>query len=157
MPRKTISVFDDGSCPDEDDNLAKETNDVANIDQFGPTTSSFLQSPAANGIAGFLFSEMQIKEQALVKLRSKFAHHHSSVSAATRSELSQAGSCRGPATFTSCDCTSFRLHPTRSRRFRLVDCDSPVEMNSRELHFFVSATQALLEKTFRNVRRLAYT
>ena len=60
---------------------------VANIDQFGPTTNRFLESPAANGIAGFMFCEMHVKEQRLVKLRSKFALQgfHSSVSAAIQS------------------------------------------------------------------------
>ena len=73
---------------------------VANIDRFGPTTNVFLESPAANGIAGFMFSEMHVKEQGLFKLRSKFALQgfHSSVSAASQSELSQAGSCGGTAT-----------------------------------------------------------
>ena len=46
---------------------------VANIDQFGPATNRYLESPAANEIAGFVFSEMHVKEQGLVKLRSKFA------------------------------------------------------------------------------------
>ena len=46
---------------------------VANIDQFGPATNRFLESPAANEIAGFMFSEMHVKEQGLAKLRSKFA------------------------------------------------------------------------------------
>ena len=73
---------------------------VANIDCFGPATNAFLDSPAANGIAGFMFSEMHVKEQGLVKFRSKFALQgfHSSVSAASQSELSQVGSCGGTAT-----------------------------------------------------------
>ena len=71
----------------------------ANIDQFGSATNRFLESPAANEIAGFMFSEMHVKEQGLVKLRSKFALQgfHSSVSAATQSELSPYGSCGGTA------------------------------------------------------------
>ena len=57
-----------------DSNLVMEENSVvANIDKFGPATNRFLESPAANGIAGFMFSEMHVKEQGLVKLRSKFA------------------------------------------------------------------------------------
>ena len=74
---------------------------VANIDRlFGPATSSCLESPAANGIAGVPFSEMHVKEQGLVKLRSKFALQgfHSSVSAATQFDLSQSNSCGGTAT-----------------------------------------------------------
>ena len=73
---------------------------VANIDQFGPTTSKFLESPAANEIAGFMSSEVHVKEQGLVKLRSSFALQgfHSSVSAAAQSELSQSCSCGGTAT-----------------------------------------------------------
>ena len=67
-------VFDDESCLESESNLAKEIGVVgANIDQFGPATNRFLESPAANEIAGFLFSEMHVKEQGLVKLRSKFA------------------------------------------------------------------------------------
>ena len=73
---------------------------VANIDQFGPTTNRFLVSPAANEIAGFMFSEMHVKEQGVAKLRSRFAQQgfHSSVFAAVQSELSQSGSCAGIAT-----------------------------------------------------------
>ena len=99
-----ISVFDNESRPDENMNFIwarKETNVVvANIDRFGHTTRSSLESPAANGIAGFLFSEMHVKEQGLVKLRSKFTHQgsHKSYAAATQSEWSQAGSCGGSAT-----------------------------------------------------------
>ena len=71
-------VFDDESC------LESESNLVAN---------RFLESPAANGIAGLMFSLMYVKEQGLVKLRSKLAllGFHSSVSAAPQSELSQPG------------------------------------------------------------------
>ena len=85
---------------------------VANIDLFGPATNRFLESPAANKIAGFLFSEIHVKEQGLVKLRSKFALQgfHSSVSAATQSELSQSGSCGGTATL-------FRSHLPISHPF----------------------------------------
>ena len=70
------------------------------FDLFGPAANAFLDSPAANGIAGFMFSEMHVKEQGLVKLRSKLALQgfHSSVSAASQSELSQVGSCGGTAT-----------------------------------------------------------
>ena len=58
----------------ESDLVVKEISVVvANIDQFGATTNRFLESPAANGIAGFMFSEMHVKDQGLVKLRSKFA------------------------------------------------------------------------------------
>ena len=80
------------------------TGSHANIDQFGPATNSFLESPAANEIAGFLFSEMHVKEQGLVKLRSRFAQQgfHSSVSAA--------GSCGGTATL-------FRSHLAISHPF----------------------------------------
>ena len=85
---------------------------VANIDRFSPATSSFLESSVANGIVGFMFSEMHVKEQGLVKLRSKFALQgfHSSVSAASQSELSQAGSCGGTATL-------FRSHLAISHPF----------------------------------------
>ena len=68
--------------------MAKEIGVVvADIDQFGPTTNWFLESPAANEIAEFMFSEMHVKEQGLFKLRSKFALQgfHRSVSAATQS------------------------------------------------------------------------
>ena len=60
-----IRVFDDESGLESESNLvAKETRVVvANIDQFGPV----LESPAANEIAGFMFSEMHVKEQGLVK------------------------------------------------------------------------------------------
>ena len=79
-------VFDDESYQESESNsVAKEIGVVvANIDQFGPATNRFLESLAAKEIAGFLFSEMD------VKLRSKFALQgfHSSVSAATQSELS---------------------------------------------------------------------
>ena len=95
-------VFDEESSTESKSNLAmKEISVVvANIDRFGPATNAFLDSPAANGIAGFMFSEMHVKEQGLVKLRSKFALQgvHSSVSAASQSELSQVGSCGGTAT-----------------------------------------------------------
>ena len=59
-----------------------------------------------------MFSEMHVKEQGLVKLRSKFALQgfHSSVSAATQSELSQSGSCGGTATL-------FRSHLAISHPF----------------------------------------
>ena len=108
-------VFDDESCPESDSNLvAKEIGVVvANIDQFlAPATNRFLESAAANGIAGFLFSKMHVKEKGLVKLRSKFALQgfHSSVSAATQSELSQYGSCGGTATI-------FRSHFAISHPF----------------------------------------
>ena len=107
-------VFDGESCLESESNLvAKEIGViVANIDQFGPTTSKFLESPAANEIAGFMFSEMHVKEQGLVKLRSKFALQgfHSSVSAATWSELSHSGSCGGTATL-------FRSHLAISHPF----------------------------------------
>ena len=85
---------------------------VANIDQFGPATNRFLESPAANEIAGFIFSDMHVKEQGLFKLRSKFALQgfHSSISAATQSELSQSGSCGGTATL-------FRSHLAISHPF----------------------------------------
>ena len=85
---------------------------VANIGQFGPTTNRFLESPAANEIAGFMFIEMHVKEQGLVKLRSKFALQgfHSLVSAATQSELSQSGSSGGTATI-------FRSHLAISHPF----------------------------------------
>ena len=58
-----ISVFEKESSSDEYKNLVtKEANVVvANIDQYGPTTSKFLEPPAANGIAGFLFSEMHVQ------------------------------------------------------------------------------------------------
>ena len=82
-------VFDDESCSESDSNLVRKEISVvvADIDQFGATTSRFLESPATNGIAGFMFSEMHVEEQRLVKLRSKFALQgfHSSVSAATQS------------------------------------------------------------------------
>ena len=95
-------AFDDEASIGSKTNLAmKEISVVvANIDRFGPATNGFLESPAANEIAGFMFSEMHVKEQGLVKLRSKFALQgfHSSVSAASQSELSQAGSCGGTAT-----------------------------------------------------------
>ena len=98
----SIRVFDEESNTESKSNLAmKEISVVvANIDRFGPATNVFLESPAANGIAGFMFSEMHVKEQGLVKLRSRFALQgfHSSVSAASQSELSQAGSCGGTAT-----------------------------------------------------------
>ena len=55
-----------------------------------------MESPAANGIAGFMFSEMHVKEQGLVKLRSNFAFTARFL--ATQSELSQSGSCGGSAT-----------------------------------------------------------
>ena len=104
---------------------------------LAPPRAVFLISPAANGIAGFLFSDIHIKEQGLVKLCSKFTHQglHSWVSAAARSEWSQAGSCG------SCDCTSFLLHTARSRRFRLVVDDSPVERNIIDFRFLVSHLQ----------------
>ena len=59
-----------------------------------------------------MFSEMHVKEQGLVKLRSKFALQgvHSSISAATQSELSQSGSCGGTATL-------FRSHLAISHPF----------------------------------------
>ena len=43
-------VFDDGSSLESEPNLAKKEVSVvvANIDQFGPTTSKFLESPAAD-------------------------------------------------------------------------------------------------------------
>ena len=68
-------VFDDESGMENESNLVmKEISVVvANIDQFGTTTTRFLESPAANGIAGFMVSEMHVKDQGLVKLRSKFA------------------------------------------------------------------------------------
>ena len=68
-------VFDEASRWESKSNLTmKEISVVvANIDCFGPATNAFLDSPAANGIAGFMFSEMHVKEQGLVKLRSKFA------------------------------------------------------------------------------------
>ena len=95
-------VFDEESSTESKSNLAmKEISVVVAIfDRFGPATNAFLDSPAANGIAGFMFSEMHVKEQGLVKLRSKFALQgfHSSVSAASQSELSQVGSCGGTAT-----------------------------------------------------------
>ena len=98
----SIRVFDEESNTESKSNLAmKEISVVvANIDRFGPATNVFLESPAANGIAGFMFSEMHVKEQGLFKLRSNFALQgfHSSVSAASQSELSQAGSCGGTAT-----------------------------------------------------------
>ena len=80
-----ISVFDkESNSEDINNSVRKETNVVvSNIDQFGPTTSKFLESPAANGIAGFLFSEMHVKEQGLAKLRSKF----------TQSRVSQLSLC----------------------------------------------------------------
>ena len=82
-------VFDDESCSESESNLVRKEISVvvADIDQFAPTTSRFLESPATNGIAGFMFSEMHVEEQRLVKLRSKFALQgfHSSVSAATQS------------------------------------------------------------------------
>ena len=55
--------------------MVKEISVVvaANYDQFGPATNRFLESPAANDIAGFMFSETHVKEQLLVKLRSRFA------------------------------------------------------------------------------------
>ena len=105
---------------------------------FGPATNVFLESPAANGIAGFMFSEMHVKEQGLVKLRSKFALQgfHSSVSAASQSELSQAGSCGGTATlFRSYLAISFRLHPTRSCGIRLVVDNPFVERHACDVHF----------------------
>ena len=85
---------------------------VANMDQFGPTMNRFLESPAANEIAGFMFIEMHVKEQGLFKLRSNLALRgfHSSVSAATQSELSQTGSCGGAATL-------FRSHFAISHLF----------------------------------------
>ena len=99
---KSTRVFDDESGMESESNVVmKEISVVvANIDQFGPATNKFLESPATNGIAGFMFSEMHVKEQGLVKLRSKFALQgfHSSVSAATQSELSQSGSCGSTAT-----------------------------------------------------------
>ena len=54
---------DEETCADEKENSARKEISVvvANIDQFGPTTSSFLESQAANGIAGFLFSESTSK------------------------------------------------------------------------------------------------
>ena len=42
--------------------VPKEILVVANIDQIGPATNSFLESAAANEIAGFLFSEMHVKK-----------------------------------------------------------------------------------------------
>ena len=55
-------VFDDESCLESESNLvAKEIGVVV------------AGSPAANGIAGFLFRQMHVKEKGLVKLRSKFA------------------------------------------------------------------------------------
>ena len=111
IPTTSTRVFDDESCLESESNLVpKEIRVVvANIDQFGPTTNRFLESPAANGIGGFVFSEMHVTEQGLVKLRSKFAFH-SSVSAATQSELSQSGSCGGRATL-------FRSHFAISHPF----------------------------------------
>ena len=107
-------VFDDESCKESESNfVAKEIGVVvADIDQFGPATNRFLESPAANEIAGSLFSEMHVKEQGLVKLRSKFALQgfHNSVSAATQSELSRSGSCGGRATL-------FRSHLAISHPF----------------------------------------
>ena len=66
--------------------MAKEIGVVvANIDQFGNATNRFVESPAANGIAGFLFGEMHVKEKKeLVKLTSKFC----------ASRVSQLGFCR---------------------------------------------------------------
>ena len=108
------SVFDDGSgLESESNSVTKEISVVvANIDQLGPARNRFLESPAANEIAGFMFSETHVKEQGLVKLRSRFALQgfHSSVSAAAQSELSQSGSCGGTATL-------FRSHLAISHPF----------------------------------------
>ena len=53
MSRMTISVFYEETRADENTCSAKKEVCVvvANIDQFRRTTSSFLESPAANGIA----------------------------------------------------------------------------------------------------------
>ena len=109
-------VFDDGSFLESESNsVAKEIRVVvANIDQFGPTTNKFLGSPAANEIAGFMFSEMHVKEQGFA-----LQGFHSSVSAATQSELSQSGSCGGTATL-------FRSHLPISHPFDSIQphpCD----------------------------------
>ena len=63
-----------------------------------------------------LFSDMHVKEQGLVKLRSKFALQgfHSSVSAAIQSELSQSGSCGDTATL-------FRSHLAISHLFGSIE------------------------------------
>ena len=62
-------VFDDGPGMESESKLVmKEISVVVgNIDQFGPATNRFLKSPAANEIAGVMFSEMHVKEQGLVK------------------------------------------------------------------------------------------
>ena len=95
---------------------------VANIDQFGPETSRFLESPAANEITGFLFSEMHVKEQGLVKLRSKFALKGFTAQFLQRLSLSCLNLARAvvqrtvqvpPRYF-----APLRLHPTRSCGFR---------------------------------------
>ena len=143
MLKSTVSPgrrVDDESCLESESNLvAKEIGDlIANIDQSGLATNRFLMSPAANGIAGFLFSEMYVKEQGLVKLRSKFAFH-SSVSAATQSELSQSGSCGGRATLFrshfAISLASFRLHSARTCWFRLVIDDPLVERHTCDVCF----------------------
>ena len=110
-------VFDDESGMESESNLVmKEINVVvANIDQFGPATNRFLDSPAASGIADFMFSEMHVKEQGLVKLMSEFALQgfHSSVSAAIQFELSQSGSC-------GCTATLFRSYLAISHPFGTI-------------------------------------
>ena len=107
-----------------------------------PKTSKFLELQAANGIAGFLFSEMHVKEQRVGQIEVQV--HPSRVS-----QLGLCGDSVGVVTgwlvrrdcdvvsVTLGDCTPFRLYPTRSRRFRLVVYDSPVERDSREFHFRV--------------------
>ena len=112
----SIRVFDEESSTESKSNLAmKEISVVvANIDRFGPATNVFLESPAANGIAGFMFSEMHVKEQGLVKLRSKFAlqvrsPQRVSLSCHKLGRVTVAQHCSGPTSF-----APFRLHPARS-------------------------------------------
>ena len=151
-------VFDDESRLESGSNLvAKEIGVVvANIDQFGPTTNRFLESPAANGIAGFLFSEMHVKEQGLVKLRCKFALQgfHSSVSAATPS-LSCRNLARVGVLFRSQLAIShpFRLHPTWICRFRLV-VDDPLVVRHTCVVFNLTCNTGIARANFQKLSEI---
>ena len=86
------------------------------------------------------------KNKGWSKLGSKFEFQgfHSSVSAATQSELSQSGSCGGAATLSGpTSPLPFRLHPTRGCGYRLV-----VKSQFAHLQNFQSSVRTSRMQTF---------